>query len=168
MTYNQNIGSHFTPLNDREENCERTDASLRIYSEEMTPLQITELLGMSPTSSVTKGQRIPTMFSDQFRLGKLNGWFLSSEGVVESKDLRRHLDWLLDRLDRSAEELAKLQERQGVRMCVYCIWWSKYGGGGPSLWPEQMRQLAALNLECCFDFQHYGIDQGAIVPGNRG
>lgn len=160
MTNSNNIGSYFTPLNDFEENCERTDATLRIYSEEITPLQVTELLGVAPTSSVTKGQRIPTKVFDEFRLGKVNGWFLSSEGVVQSKDLRRHLDWLLDRLDGSAEGMRKLQQRQGVRMCVYCIWWSKYGGGGPNLWPEQMRRLADLNLECCFDFQHYGVEQG--------
>lgn len=160
MTKSDNIGSYFTPLNDFEENCERTVAILRIYSEEVTPAQVTELLGVAPTSSVTKGQPIPTNTPDEFRLGKVNGWFLSSESVIQSKDLRRHIDWLLDQLNGSAEGLKLLQQRQGVRMCVYCIWWSRYGGGGPNLWPKQMRRLAEFDLECCFDFQHYGIEQG--------
>jgi len=151
------MGSYFTPLNDFEENCERTLATLRIYPGEMTPLEVTEVIGLTPTSSVVKGERITADTPGQFRTGKLNGWFLSSEGFVDSKYLRRHLDWLLTKLEGCANGLKELQRRSGVRMCVYCIWWSRYGGGGPNLWPAQMRSLAALDLECCFDFQYYGV-----------
>ncbi len=151
--------SYFTPLNEADENCERTLATLRIYPGEINIQEVTEALGISPTSSVTKSERIPTHVPGQFRTGKLNGWFLSSEGLVESKDLRSHLDWLLVKLEARAAGLNMLQRRPGVRMCVYCIWWSRHGGGGPSLWPEQMRKPAALDLECTFDFQYYGDDQ---------
>jgi hypothetical protein len=54
----RNTNSHFTPLNDFEENCERTLAVLRIYPGEITPPEVTELLGVSPTSSVTQGEHI--------------------------------------------------------------------------------------------------------------
>lgn len=44
-------------------------------------------------------------------------------------------------------------------MSVDCIWWSASGGGGPTLWPEQMACMAALNLECSFDISFYGPDE---------
>ena len=44
-------------------------------------------------------------------------------------------------------------------MTVQCIWWSATGQGGPTLWPEQMRLLAALNPECSFDVSLFG-DEG--------
>jgi hypothetical protein len=152
--------SYFTPLDDFEENCERTLAKLRIYPGDTTAAEVTKLLGVPPTSSVTKGERIATNVPGQFRTGNINGWFLSSEAFVKSKDLRRHLDWLLTKVEGSVDALKELQRRPDVRMCVCCIWWSKHGGGGPSLWPQQMHRLAALNLECSFDFQYYGEGQG--------
>jgi hypothetical protein len=92
------------------------------------------------------------------RVPKLNVWSLSSEGKVSSKDLRDHLDWLLNVLEGGRDGLARLQEMPDVRMNVLCVWWASEGGGGPVLWPDQMRRLAALNLECAFDFQYYGDD----------
>jgi hypothetical protein len=41
-------------------------------------------------------------------------------------------------------------------MRVNCVWWSAAGHGGPTLWPEQMAALAALNLECSFDVYFFG------------
>ena len=52
-----------------------------------------------------------------------------------------------------------LQEMEGVRMGVDCIWWSAYGDGGPTLWPEQMHLLADLNLECSFSVSFFGDDE---------
>ncbi len=156
-----NANPHCTPLNDFEENCERTLAKLRIYPGEITAEEVTQALGMSPTSFITKGEKIGTKVPGQFRIGKMNAWFLSSEMFVKSMDLRRHLDWLLDRVEAGAEGLSLLQQKPGVRMCISCIWWSRHGGGGPTLWPVQMRRLAALNLECSFDFQYYGEGSGA-------
>lgn len=81
----------------------------------------------------------------------MNGWFLSTGGVVASRDVRHHLDWLLERLMPARGALVALQQCAGVRMSVVCVWWSREGHGGPTLWPEQMRGLADLNLECSFD-----------------
>ncbi|MBB5344470.1 hypothetical protein HDF10_002449 [Edaphobacter lichenicola] len=101
------------------------------------------------------------------RLGKLNAWFLSSEEYVSSRDARHHLDWLLDRLRRKAEALRDLQEKPCVKMYVSCPWWSQHGGGGPSLWPEQMRGLAELNLECSFSFADYSNETGESDKGSE-
>jgi len=88
----------------------------------------------------------------------LNAWFLSSEGKISSMDLRRHLDWLLDKLDPTADRLKDIQRQPGVQMAVGCVWWSARGQGGPTLWPEQMGRLANLNLECGFDIAFFGED----------
>jgi hypothetical protein len=142
-----------TPYNDHWESCERTVAQLLIYPGDLTPDHVTEMLKIPPTIAQTKGEKRRSSTTGVEREIKLNGWFLSSEGQVGSRDLRRHVDWLLRRLAASAPGLAQLQAHDGVRMCVKCIWW---GGGGPVLWPEQMARLAQLNLECAFEFADYG------------
>jgi hypothetical protein len=85
------------------------------------------------------------------RVAPKNLWILSSEGSADSLDVRRHLDWLLARLVPNAKALLELQEVEGLVMTVHCVWYSRSGHGGPTLWPEQMRALADLNLECGFD-----------------
>jgi hypothetical protein len=61
----------------------------------------------------------------------------------------------IERLLPLKSRLLKLQGEDGIRMYVYCPWWAKFGGGGPSLWPEQMTALSELNLECTIDFADY-------------
>jgi hypothetical protein len=148
------IKHHLTAGHDPEAACERTCAELLIYSPDLTPMAITSFLGgLEPTSQVFA--RDP---SGQYP-GRRNGWFLSSENAVPSKDLRTHLNWLLHLLSPVGSLLADLQRRDGTKMYVYCPWWSRFNSGGPSLWPEQMRMLADLNLECSIDFAQYD-DEG--------
>lgn len=157
MTENKNgNSSYFNPIDDADESCDRTCAKLLIYSGAMKPSEVTDLLGIQPTDYVAIGEERSSHSTGRTRIGKVNGWFLSSESHVDSKDLRRHVDWLIEKLQGHSESLKKLQARDGIRMTVSCIWWSKYGGGGPTLWPKQMRDLVKLNLECSFDFQYYG------------
>lgn len=155
---NTDIQSRLTPTDDTYETCEKTHVVLRIYSGEMHPSQVTNLLGLGPTRYVAVGEAGGVNSLGRAPIGKLNGWFLSSEGSVESKDMRRHLDWLIAKLQQSEDALRELQARSDVRMSVNCVWWSRYGEGGPTLWPEQMRALADLNLECSFDFADYSDD----------
>ena len=51
-----------------------------------------------------------------------------------------------------------------TRANVTCIWWSAEGDGGPTLDPSQMRILAALNLECAFEFAYFGPEESAGKP----
>jgi hypothetical protein len=93
-------------------------------------------------------------------------WALSSEPHVKSKDVRAHLDWLLAQLSNSHQGLLDLQQGEVV-MGVNCPWWSLGGHGGPTLWPEQMRRLADLNLECSFDVQFYPEDDSDATDGSN-
>ncbi|WP_338129451.1 DUF4279 domain-containing protein [Xenorhabdus bovienii] len=84
------------------------------------------------------------------------GWLLSSENYVNSKDIRDHLDWLLNKISKSSEGLKQLQNTDKVTMKIDCVWRSIAWHGGPTLWPEQMKIMSDLGLECSFDIYFVG------------
>jgi len=149
--------SHLTPYGDEYPTCLETRASLRIYPGARHPDEVTALLHTAPTSIKVAGEAV-TNRRGLTRIIRTNGWFLSSEGHVVSKDLRRHLDWLLEQLVPARAGLMALQRETDVRMSVNCVWWSRSGHGGPTLWPAQMRALVDLDLECSFDVYFFGED----------
>ncbi len=133
--------------NDDYPTCTRTDAVLRIYGHDLNPSEITQRLGLTPTSSQRRG--------DPLRHGRkrapIGGWFLSSDRLVTSLDTRRHLDWLLDRIEPVAHVLAELRA-EGYRLEIQCWWESAGATGGPVLNPTHLVRLAALGLPIGFDF----------------
>lgn len=146
-----------TPYNDAYPTCERACAQLLIYPGEMDPALVTRRLEIEPTSIQRGGEVIRNSLGRE-RTVPMNGWFLSSEGKSSSMDLRRHLDWLLEKLTGRREALISLQEIKDLKMGINCIWWSAAGQGGPTLWPEQMKVMAELELECSFDIGFFPSD----------
>ena len=124
--------------------CLRTYASFRILSEHMTAGEMAELLGIQPSRSQTK-------LNDGRHKPRLHGWFLSSEKVVASRDLRRHLDWLLDQLLPVSGVLHPLIESGDVSADVVCYWVSASGHGGPTLSVVQLEKMCKLGVGCWFD-----------------
>lgn len=126
--------------------CSQTHADLRIYSDKLVPDEISTLLGLQPTRCLAKGDRLgPTMPPV-----KRTVWKLSSEGTVQSRDLRRHLDWLFDQLLRVPEGALKHIATTG-EVRIWVSWWSASGHGGPILGVSQLTALARLGLELHFD-----------------
>jgi len=163
---NENDSSYFHKLHGYEyedEYCDRACVELLIYPGEKSPFEITRLLGIQPTEHVAIGEERRSITTGRVRIGKVNGWFLSSETFVQSTDMNRHIDWLTEELKKCFQAFKQLQKTDGVKMYVTCIWWVNVDGGGPILRPKQMRDLADLNLECAFDFQYYGIE--GRIPG---
>ena len=76
-------------------------------------------------------------------------WGLSSEAHVRSRDTRRHIDWLLDRIEPAPSALLELRE-EGATADIFCYFVS-VGHGGPMLSPQQMTRLAALDLTVGWD-----------------
>lgn len=150
---------YFTQYNDAYQTCERTLVTFRIYTGVMDPSEITDMLAIQPTRTTRKGESIHAAKTGITRIKPLNAWFLSSEENVISKDLRVHLDWILNRLHPHSNAIRHLQEQEGVCMQMSCIWWSACGDGGPVIWPVQMQKLVDLNLECGFEFAFYGVDE---------
>ncbi|GKW24796.1 hypothetical protein PEC311524_23900 [Pectobacterium carotovorum subsp. carotovorum] len=130
--------------------CLECHALLAIYPGEMHPDNIGKLLNIEPTEIFAAGDEITNSIG-RTRKVNISSWFLSSENNVESKDLRAHIDWIIDKLSASHSGLRELQITSGVKMSLRCVWWSAYGDGGPVLWPEQMKALADLDLECALN-----------------
>lgn len=129
--------------------CAETYATLCIYPGDLDPDAISSRLGIQPSDHQRRGE-IVTRADRPTRVATINGWFLSTRNQVDSRDSRRHIDWLLDRLTAKAEAIRSLQE-QGCRTEMTCYWLSRDGHGGPTIPPSQMRRLAALDLELSFD-----------------
>ena len=98
------LSSRLTSVNDSYPTCDWTEATLAIYPEDVGPEKVTQELGLVPTSSQTKGEYKVSKFG-RGRIARISNWLLSSEGEVSSKDLRHHLDWLLDRIEPVAAQL---------------------------------------------------------------
>jgi len=152
-----NWNSHITQPNPDYGSCERTYAELRIYPAVSTVKDITIKMGIEPTTAQDRGDWVSSK-QGHLREVPRTGWFLSSEKMVFSLDLRDHLDWVLEKISNSKDALKKLRKENGLKMAIYCIWWSKTGQGGPAIWPEQMELMAEYGLECCFDCCFFGDD----------
>ncbi len=126
--------------------CRRTFATLLIYPVRTDPEAITVRLGIEPTFRHRKGEPIPPHNSP----AEIDLWCLSTKGWIESRDSRRHIDWLLDAIEGKAAMVRSLQE-EGARIAMSCFWLSQAGQGGPTISPGQMRRLGGLNLELWFD-----------------
>jgi len=159
----KNDFSYMTPMNTEYETCKRTYADYRIYGDDLNPDFITQNLGISPSSTQKKGEMRKGYRGCQRQI-RIGGWFLSSEGHVQSKDVRHHLNWLFAQLMPAKGRILALQEHKNIRMGVNCVWWSAFGDGGPTLWPQQMSLFAELNLECSFDLAFFDSDDGKQRP----
>jgi Domain of unknown function (DUF4279) len=140
--------------------CARTYATLLIYPVRTEPEAITQRLGIGPSSWQRRGE--PTAYSLRrpSRVAEIDGWFLTTRGLIESRDSRRHIDWLLDQIEGKAMELRSLLD-EGSWICITCYWAAASCGGGPTISPEQMRRLGALNIELSFDLYFHGEDESA-------
>ncbi|WP_407659544.1 DUF4279 domain-containing protein [Massilia endophytica] len=125
--------------------CEQTYAVLRIFSDSIDPGAITELLGIQASSCFEKGESQDGRGTKR----RAHGWFLSSEDAVDSRDTRRHVDWIVSRIGEKSVQLAQLQ-LGGAEIDISCLWLSK-GQGGPILSPPQIRELARLNVDIWWD-----------------
>ncbi len=139
---------------DQYSTCDSTYATLRIFHESLVPDDINDLLGVSATSSQQRGDPISSKRPEKGER-KVGGWFLESEGKVDSKDSRRHIDWLLDQVEGKGTVLEELRIK-GYKIDISCYWDSASGHGGPTVSPAQSKQLADLGIELWFDVYFSG------------
>lgn len=126
--------------------CDKTYATLRVYTGDMSPDFVSKILGVEASEKLYIGK----IADGRLRPAKLNGWFLTSKGSIDSLDARRHIDWLLDQLIGKEDKLSKVIESAN-EVYVSCFWGSAQGHGGPRLSPSQMSKLVQLNLELDWD-----------------
>jgi hypothetical protein len=132
--------------------CTRTYSTLRIYPQNTHPNVVSDLLKIKPSKFCVVGQLDP--LGDK----AINGWFLSSKGKIKSRDSRRHIDWILDKIEPVAEIIQELQ-RKGSKIDIMCFWGSASGNGGPVISPEQMARLVKMNLAVWWDVYFEGEEE---------
>lgn len=115
------------------------------------PAQITEQLGITPSSQFTKGDVIGTGRTYQH-----SGWFLDSKGAVSADTIGPHLEWLLEIIEPKAVLLAALQAT-GISSDLDCFWASIGLSGGPWISPASMSRLGALGLPLVVSF--YAVER---------
>ena len=144
-----------TPLDPRYPSCERTAATLAIYPANLSKSDVTRLLGLEPTDGRDRGTTVKGGLRG-VRVTPRTVWFLESESVTQSRDLRDHLNWLLHELGGAHAAMMELREADpSCELQIRVVWWTADGHGGPALWPRQMSELADLGLPITFDLSSY-------------
>jgi hypothetical protein len=137
---------HYIDYDDSYPTCLETFSTLRISSDELSPVEITSLLHVAPTRTFRKGD-----VHGHSRLHrKANGWFYSTKEQSDSRDTRRHIDAILSALDGKIQVIKKLHN-SGCKIDITSYWVSSTGQGGPCLMPEQMLKLGALGIPVWWD-----------------
>ena len=144
----KSLTSVSTMYNDNYGPCERTYVTLRVYSDGIPPETISARLGVEPSSSQIRGSLPPTATTSV--IPRMHGWFLSSQGHIQSRDSRRHIDWLLDRVEPALPALRELLA-DGARADISCFWVRAWGHGGPTLSQTQLGRLALTGLDFFYD-----------------
>lgn len=145
---------------DQYPTCLECRCRLMVYSETYDIRNIGIILNLEPTLLRIKGDIIKTKHSE--RSVPISFWELSSEASVKSKDLRRHINWLISKLSNKIDTLKKVKSNKDCTIFIQCVWWSRYGDGGPVIWPEQMQFFSDSNLDLKFDL--YFEDGEEILP----
>lgn len=130
--------------------CSDTYATLRIYSDSISADEMTKRLGIQPTDTQKVGDLFYKNKPNSIKI-KINGWFLSSEGKVKSKDSRNHINWIFEQFKYNFRALKYLQNKN-CRMDISCYWLSKSGNGGPTISPDQAHYLSKANIDLWYDF----------------
>ncbi len=137
--------SRISEYDDDHMSCARTHASLRVCSATVDPDAISAALGAEPSYS----HRVGDSFGRQGSTRDINLWSLRSKDQISSRDLRRHLDWLMDSIEESG--MIRLVQESGANADIFCFWESAIGQGGPILSPLQMSRMSNLGLHLVLD-----------------
>ncbi len=131
---------------DKYSACSETFSTLRVYHDAISPSEITTRLGIKPTRQTVKGEKR----GRGSKVFEFNGWFLTSRETVDSRDSRRHIDWIVDQL-WNTKEVIQMMLLEGFKIDITSFWVSNSGNGGPTISPYQMARLADLGIEIWWD-----------------
>jgi hypothetical protein len=134
--------------------CAETYATLCIYHRDLDPDEVSRLLALEPTKHQRRGE-VNNPHARKPFAATVGAWFLTTEGAVQSRDVRCHLDWLLGKLLGKEAEFRQLR-RQCCELKISCYWVSASGHGGPAVGPDTMGRLAELGIELWFDVYFHG------------
>lgn len=142
-----------TAYDDEYSTCAETYATLLIYHDALDPDLLSERLGLMPTRSQKKGD-ILHPHGIRPVPAPIGGWFLSTREILKSKDCRRHIDYLLEKL-AGKEDVFRSLRADGYRTIMSCYWLSAHGHGGPMVAAQSLSRMGELGLDLEFAVQYW-------------
>lgn len=135
-----------SPYIDDFATCRATYATFLLTHPTLDPTAISRELGLASTRSHLRGHvAFPGGTS-----APTGVWILCTNDAVASRDVRRHIDVLLDQLGPVQARITSLIAK-GYVAEVSCYWASTGGHGGPRLDVAQLARLVAFGLPISFD-----------------
>lgn len=133
---------------DAYDTCICTYATICVSSNDIQPHEITNHIGVEPTSFAVKGELRSTSAIVKNRNYHTNLWFYSTKGNCESRDCRRHLDQISENVLKSKIGLATLR---GLGCSLDVAIYYEYTQGGPTISPRQMAAFAEADIDVWWD-----------------
>ena len=124
--------------------CLETFATLRVFSESMSPNAIGDTLGLKATDSKPRDAGSP-----YWPRRDTNTWFWSTQGKVQSNDNLEHVGAVIELFSGKRTELKTLRDA-GCKIDISSYYVSS-GQGGPELDLSTMKALCELELEIWWD-----------------
>ena len=110
------------------ESASQVFATLRFAGDALDPDEISRVVGQQPTRAYRRGQRYKPGPRSPEVTGKTGVWYFSTKRKVASKDLRDHLDALVNLVlpvadeDKRLRELRDIMERRNLQAHATCFW----------------------------------------------
>jgi hypothetical protein len=90
--------------------CLETRVKFLVYPGNMSPEEVTALLHLKPTKELIRGQSITNRIG-RTHIQPINFWMISSEEQINSLNLSEHLDWMLNSIISSKDQILLLQKK---------------------------------------------------------
>lgn len=127
----------------------RAVASLRITDEELSPSDVSALLGCEPTEGWAKGDTLTS--HGVTRIARIGMWSLHADETAPA-DLDAQVAGILSRLTTDESVWAEVHARYDVDL--FCGWFMEFGNEAVSIEPETMAALGTLGIR--LDIDLYG------------
>ena len=130
-------------------------ASLRFVGDALDPREISRILGVDATRAYRKGER----YCAGPRTGELTGrtgiWLLITDGLVDSRELKDHVQYLVDlifRDDQRAVRLRQMIAEENLKAQLSCFWHGTAGARAPVVSRAAIEAFSTLPAAIETDF----------------
>jgi hypothetical protein len=124
----------------------RVYATFILRGKELDPQDVTDRLGITPYRSFKRGDR-----RTEKRKWPHGFWALTTDGHVQSTDLSVHLEWLVQQLEPSIQNIQDIVRSHEIGAEISCLWIFPEEHNGLVLSSQLMRKIADLGVELSFD-----------------
>jgi hypothetical protein len=124
-----------------------TQATLRIFSDEMSLDFVSQAFGMNPTRVYLKGQ--PKGPRSPHVINKESVWLIKSP-LPDNSELADHIAHLLVLLEDRASAIQSIRSRI-TSMDIFCMYSSDNGQGSAVLDAKLIQRLAKQDIDVVFD-----------------